>query len=126
MTRKFWNDLAPSLLLAGGIVAGQAAQAAWSDLAGTSVLAFSVLAADGLAAKLRGMSPRPSLPAWILVCAFTLAGGLALLREPGHTGSLIPLLGLGAWTTFFMPGGDRRKPRALPDRISKEPPCSRC
>lgn len=110
MARKFWNDLAPSLLLACGIVAGQAAQSAWFDLAGTSVLAFSVLAADALAARLHGKSAHPSFPAWILACAFTLAGCLALLRAPGHTGSLIPLLGLGAWTAFFMPNNNRRAP----------------
>jgi hypothetical protein len=108
MTRKFWSDLAPSLLLAGGIVAGRAAQAAWSDLTGTLVLALSLLSADALAAKLRGMSPHPSLPAGILACAFFLAGCLAFLREPGHTGSLIPLLGLGTWTALFMRSGDRR------------------
>ncbi len=118
MTRKFWNDLAPSLLLAGGIVAGQAAQVRWFDLAGTLVLALSVLVADTIAALLRARPAQPSLPAWIRGCAFTLAGCLALLREPGHTGSLIPLLGLGAWVALFMRNGEWL--------ASEESACSRC
>ena len=118
MARQFWNDFGPSLLLAGGIVAGQAAQEAWCDLAGTSVLAVGVLAADALAARLRGQPATPSLPAWILAGTFALLGCLALLRAPGHTGSLIPLLGLGAWTVFFMPNRNRRMPG--------KSACSRC
>jgi hypothetical protein len=108
MNRTLWRDLGPSLLLAGGIVAGQSAQGAWFDLAGTSVLALSMLCADAWAASIRGLPPRPTPAAWILACAFTLTGCLALLREPGHTGSLIPVLGLGAWTVLFLRDG---KPR---------------
>lgn len=114
MTDRIWRGLGPSLMLAGGIVAGQFAQAAWFDLAGTSVLAFSLLCADVLAARVRGMPPLPSLPAWVLGITFLMAGCLALLREPGHTGSLIPILGLGAWTVLFMCGDNRRKSCALP------------
>ncbi len=110
MTPRIWRDLGPSLLLAGGIVAGQSAQAAWFDLAGTSLLATCLLLADAWSARLRGMPARPSLSAWILGCAFTLAGLLAMLREPGHTGSLIPVLGLGAWTVLFMRDGSQRTP----------------
>ena len=109
MTRRIWRDRGPSLLLAGGIVAGQSAQAAWSDLAGTSLLGFCLLVADALAARIRGMPSRPSLPAWILACTCLLVGLLAILREPGHTSSLIPVLGLGTWTVLFMRDG---KPRA--------------
>ena len=105
MNHHRWQDLGPSALLALGIVAGQAAQAAWNDLAGTAVLALALLAADALAAHARRVVVRPSLPARVLAVAFVVAGALALLREPGHTGSLIPLLGLGAWTSLFMPGG---------------------
>lgn len=108
MKRQKWRDLGPSLLLAGGIVAGQSARTAWSDLAGTSLLALCLLFADALAARLRNMPPRPSLPAWILASTCVLVGLLALLREPGHTASLIPVLGLGAWTVLFMRDG---KPR---------------
>jgi hypothetical protein len=108
MKRRIWRDLGPSLLLAGGIVAGQSAQAAWFDLAGTSLLAMSMLLADALAARVRGMPPRPSLPAWILAFAFALTGLLAMLREPGHTGSLVPVLGLGAWTVLFLRDGNTR------------------
>ncbi len=108
MTRPIWRGIGPSLVLAAGIVAGQSAQAAWSDLAGTALLASCLLLADAWAARLRGMPARPSLPAWILASAFVLAGLLALLREPGHTGSLIPVLGLGAWTVLFLRDG---KPR---------------
>lgn len=110
MTRHFMKDLAPSALLAIGIVAGQAAQASWNDLAGTGLLALSLLAADALSLRMRGMAARPSPAAWVLAAAFLFAGSIGLLREPGHTGSLIPLLGLGAWTVFFNGDRQRRRP----------------
>lgn len=106
-----WQDLAPSALLALGIVAGQAAQAAWNDLAGTAVLALALLGADALAGRLGRAATRPSPPARVLAAAFVVAGALALLREPGHTASLIPLFGLGAWTSLFMPGGRLQESR---------------
>jgi hypothetical protein len=68
-----------------------------------------MLIADALAARVRGIPPKPSLPAWIIASTCVLAGLLAMLREPGHAGSLIPVLGLGAWTVLFMRDG---KPRA--------------
>lgn len=110
MTPRIWHDLGPNLLLAGGIVAGQSAQAAWFDLAGSSLLAACLLLADALMARVRGMPPKPSLAACILASAFVLAGLLALLREPGHTGSLIPVLGLGAWTILFLRDGKSPTP----------------
>jgi hypothetical protein len=110
MTRtKRWRDLGPSLLLASGIVAGQSAQSSWSDLAGASLLGLCLLVADALSARMRGMPTKPSLPAWIMAYTCGLVGILAMLREPGHTGSLIPVLGLGAWAVLFMRDG---KPRA--------------
>jgi hypothetical protein len=108
MTRSYWRDFLPSLVLASSIVAGQSAQTLWSDFAGTCVLALGLLAADALARRSRGAPLRPSPAAWILAAAFVFAGGLALLRAPGHTGALIPLLGLGAWTAFFMDSGSNR------------------
>ncbi len=107
MTNPNWRDLGPSLVIALSIVAGQSAQSAWSALAGTGVLAIGLLAADALAVRTRNAAPRPSRAAWILAASFVLAGCLALRRAPGHAASLIPLLGLGAWTSFFM--GDRRR-----------------
>jgi hypothetical protein len=107
MTNSRWRDLVPTLVLALSIVAGQSAQKTWSDLAGTCILAFGVLAADALAMRSRESATRPSPAAWVLASSFVFAGCLALLRAPGHTGSLIPLLGLGAWVAFFM-GEDRR------------------
>jgi len=108
MKRQAWRDLGPSLLLAGGIVAGQCVQAAWTDLAGTSLLALCLLVADSFAAQIRKLPPRPSLSACLLASTCLLMGLLAMLREPGHTGSLIPVLGLGAWTVLFMRGGRAR------------------
>lgn len=110
MTRSHRQDLVPSLVLALSIVAAQAAQVATSDLAGACVLALGVLAADALAMRSRGVPTRPAKAAWVLATSFVFAGCLALLRAPGHTGALIPLLGLGAWTALFM--GD--SPRASP------------
>jgi hypothetical protein len=111
--KRMWLDLAPSAVLALGIVAGQAAQAAWHDLAATVVLALSLLSADALSLRLRGAAARPSPAAWILAAAFVSAGCIGLAREPGHDGSLIPVLGLAAWTVFFMGDGRKRKPCAI-------------
>ena len=108
MTHKITRDLAPSLLLACGIIAAQSAQSAWSVLAGTLVLALALLAADALAARLHGTASRPTLAAKILAVACVLVGSIAMLREPGHAASLIPVFGLGAWVALFMPGGSRR------------------
>ena len=109
MTRTTrWRDLGPSLLLAGGIVGGQSVQVAWFDLAGTSLLALCLLVADALAARIRRMPPRPSLPAWILASTCVLTGLLATLRGPGHTSSVSPALGLAAWTVLFMRDGEPR------------------
>jgi hypothetical protein len=107
MTNSRSRDLIPSLVLALSIVAAQSAQKTSSDLAGTCVLALGVLIADALAMRSRGASLRPSRAALVLAASFVIAGCLALLRAPGHTGSLIPLLGLGAWTAFFMGNGRR-------------------
>jgi hypothetical protein len=107
MTNSRWRDLIPSLVLALSIVAAQSAQKTWSDLAGTCVLALGVLIADALARRSYSAPPRISRAAWVLATSFVIAGCLALLRAPGHTGSLIPLLGLGAWTAFFMDTGRR-------------------
>ncbi|MEO7477752.1 MAG: hypothetical protein ABIT64_00780 [Lysobacteraceae bacterium] len=108
MTQKIIRDLAPSLLLACGIVAAQSAQSTWSALAGTLLLALALLAADALATRLHGTAARPSIAAMILAVACVFAGSIALLREPGHAASLIPVFGLGAWVVLFMPGGSRR------------------
>ncbi len=104
MQNRFVKELVPSLMLALGIVAAQAVQVAWSDLAATSVLAACVLLADALAFRWNGGRLRPSPGAWIMASTFVVVGALALLRDPGHTGSLLPILGLAAWVTFFMPG----------------------
>ena len=108
MTRRIARDLAPSLLLACGIVAAQSAQSTWSALAGALLLAFSLLAADALAARMHGASPLPSPAAVVLSVACVFAGCIAMLREAGHADSLMPVFGLGAWVVLFMPGGSRR------------------
>lgn len=107
--RAIVRDLVSSAVLALGIVAGQAAQVAWSDLAGTSLLAACVLLADALAARWDGLRFRPSIAAWILAMTFVATGGLALLRATGHTSSLLPIFGLGAWVVFFLPGSAGRR-----------------
>ena len=107
MNRSHWQDLVPSLFVAAGVLAAQAAQVAWSDLAGTAVLAACLLAGDALAMRVRGRPARPSPAALFLAGAFVVAGLIASLRAPGHTGSLMPLLGLGAWTVLFAPAGRR-------------------
>ena len=108
MTHKITRELAPSLLLACGIIAAQSAQSTWSCLAGMLLLAIAVLAADTCAARLHGTALRPTLAAMLLAMTCVFAGSIAMLREPGHAASLIPVFGLGAWVVLFMPGGSLR------------------
>ena len=67
MTRKFWREVGPSLVVGVGIllatfIAVRTAQSGWLVLAGPLFLSLTVLGADALAARLRGGSRKRFRP----------------------------------------------------------------
>jgi len=108
MTRKYWRDLTPSILVAVGIVASTfvAARAAgfgWLVLAGPLLLALAVVGADVLNARLRGESPSPSWAALIMGGSCLLAGLIVTLRDPALVKTIMPIIGMAAWVTVLRP-----------------------
>jgi uncharacterized membrane protein SirB2 len=115
MTRKYWLDLTPSLLVGIGIilatlVAVLTAKSGWLILAGPLVLAVAVIGADVLARRLRGASSSPSPAAVILGAAFLLAGAIVTFRDPSQVASLIPIVGVTAWVALLMRPGTTARP----------------
>lgn len=108
MTRKYWRDLTPSILVAVGIVvstfvASRAAGSGWLVLGGPLLLALSVVGADVLDARLRGESSGPSWAALLMGGSCLLAGLIVTLRDPTLVKTLIPILGVAAWVTVLRP-----------------------
>lgn len=113
MTRKFWYDLFPSLIVALGVVAATyvatlAAESGWLVLMGPVMLALAVVSADLLASRLRGASLVPSPAALILSGAFVVAGAIVAFRDPSNVATLIPIVGAGSWVTLLMRPENRR------------------
>ena len=119
MTRKYWLELGPSLLVAAGIVAATfvavlAAKSGWLVLAGPLLLALTVVGADVLGSRLRGKSSRPSWTALLLGGSFLLAGVIVALRDPSLVKTLIPVIGVTTWPALMLrPGGPRKPCRGL-------------
>jgi hypothetical protein len=114
MTRKYWSDLGPSLLVGAGIVAATfvavlAAESGWLVLAGPLLLALTAVGADVLSSRLRGKPLRPSWIALLLGGSFLLAGVIVALRDPSLVKTLIPVIGVTAWPTLLMRPGSPRK-----------------
>ena len=114
MTRKYWLDLSPSLLLAGGIIVSTllsalAARSGWLVLAGPLLLALTVVGADVLSSRLQGEPARPSGAALILGGAFLLAGSIVALRDPSLVKTLLPVVGAAAWVTILLRSEGGRK-----------------
>jgi hypothetical protein len=115
MTRKYWLDLTPSLLVGIGIilatlVAVLAAKSGSLILAAPLVLALAVVGADVLARRLRGASSGLSPAALILAAAFLLAGAIVASRDPSLVSSLIPIIGVTAWVALLMRPGATVRP----------------
>lgn len=115
MTRKYYLELAPSLLLAVGIVvstfiAVMAAESGWLVLAGPLGLALTVVSADMLDSRLRGESAGPSGVALIFGITFLLAGVIVALRDPSLVKMLIPVIGSTAGVTILLRSKGGRKP----------------
>ena len=114
MRRKHWLDLAPSFLVAAGIVVAtlvtvRAAQSGWLILAGPLLLALAIVGADVLASKLKGKTLGPSWTALFLGGACLLAGFITTLRDPNLVKTLIPALGIASWVTLLLRPDARRK-----------------
>jgi hypothetical protein len=115
MTRKYWLDLGPSLLVGVGIVVSTliavlAAESGWLILAGPLLLALTVVSADVLGSRLRGESSGPSRAALLLGGSFLLAGVIVTLRDPSLVKTLIPVIGAASWVTLLVSPEGRRKP----------------
>jgi hypothetical protein len=113
MIKKYWLSLTPSMLIAlaiilSSLVAVLAAKSTWLVLAAPALLALAVAAADALNSRLRGGSFRPSPAALILGASFLLAGLLVTFRDPSLIKTLIPIVGVSAWTTLLLRPENRR------------------
>jgi hypothetical protein len=111
MTRQYWLELGPSLLVGTGIilstfVATLAAGSGWLVLAGPLLLVLAVVGADVLDSRLKGKSSGPSPAALILGTTFLLAGAI-LVRDPNHVRTLIPIVGIAAWVVLLRPESRR-------------------
>ncbi len=119
MTRKYWLDLGPSLLVGAGVIVATliavlAAESGWLVLAGPLLLALAVVSADVVNSRLRGRASSPSWSALFLGGSFLLAGFIVALRDPNLVKPLIPTLGAAAWVTLFLrPEGRRRTCRGI-------------
>ena len=101
MSRKHWTELAPSLVLASGIVLSTLVAVlpmapGWRVGAGALLLTLSILGADMLSSRLRGESPVPSPVAIVVASAYLVTCGIVALRDPALIAMLIPILGGGA------------------------------
>ena len=111
MTRKYWLDLTPSLLMAAGIllstyVAGITAKSGLLILAAPLLLSIAILAADVLSSRLRGKSSGPSMVALLLAASFLLAS-LIVIHNPAMVKMLIPLNGAAGWVSLQRPNKHR-------------------
>jgi hypothetical protein len=111
MTRKYWLNLTPSLLMAAGIlvstyVAGLTEKSGWLVLAAPLLLSLTIVAADVLSSRLRGKPSGPSMVALVLACAFLLAS-LIVIHNPAMVKMLIPLNGAAGWVALQRPNKHR-------------------
>jgi hypothetical protein len=114
MTRNYWLNLTPSILVASAVilstqVASLAAKSGWLVLTAPLLLALAVVGADILASRLSGTSSGPSPAALILGATFLLASLLVTLRDPNLVKTLIPFIGVTAWVALLRPTA-RRNP----------------
>ncbi len=102
MTRKYWLNLVPDLLLSVGIILSTlisvlTVNSAWFVMAGPAVLALILLCADMLSRRLQGKCPRPSLAAQMMASSLLLAALIVATRNPTFVATLIPIMGASSW-----------------------------
>lgn len=115
MSRKYWIELGPSLLVGVAIILSTllgvlAAESRWLVLTAPMLLALTLVGADALNSRLRGESSGSPWPALLLGGAFLVAGLIVALRDPGLVKTLIPVMGAGACVPILRRPGERRKP----------------
>jgi hypothetical protein len=115
MTRKYWLNQTPSLLVAAAIVlatllAVLTAKSAWLVLTAPALLCIAVIGADAWNSQLHQGALRPSPAALILGASFLLAGLLLTLRDPGSLKILIPIVGSIGWSILLVRPAVRRNP----------------
>jgi hypothetical protein len=118
MTRKYWLNLTPSMLMAAGIllstyVAGLIAKSGWLVLAAPLLLSLVVLAADVLISRLRGKPSGPSIVALLFAGSILLASMIVTLHDPGLVKTLIPVIGATGWVTLLQPNKQRKTCRTV-------------
>lgn len=114
MTRKIWLDLGPSLLTGVGIlvstlIAVRTAGSGMWVLVAPLFLALTVVGADVMASRLRGLASGPSWPSLLLAGAFLLSGLIVALRDPILVKLFVPVVGASAWSSLLLLPGNRRK-----------------
>ena len=113
MKRAHWIRLAPSLLLAGGILASTALAVLAAEskvwvLCGPLLLALALVAAQTLSSRWGGGSSRPSPTAWLTALALLLASAIVAAVDSTQVALLLPLLGVTLAFPAVLGGGCRR------------------
>ena len=110
--RRPLRSLAPSILLATGIILASAVAAltpltAWPVMAGPFLLSAAIVGADMLRSRLRGAAPIPSWCGVLLAGAFFAACGLVAFADARQVAVMIPILGGSASTPLLLNTGRR-------------------
>lgn len=117
MKRSSWAALAPSLLLAAGVlsstlIAVATSDAGWWVMASPVVMALAIAAA-GLLGHRRPEAPRGLLHvALILAASLLLASVIVALRDPSVVAELLPVLGACSAAPMALQFETRRCPGA--------------
>lgn len=114
MTRKYWFNLGPSLLVGAGIIVSTliavlTAESGWWVLAGPLLLASTFVGTDILDSRLKGELAGPSWAALLSGSTLLLAGLIVALRDPSLVKTLIPVLGPSVWIANLLRSGGKRR-----------------
>lgn len=119
MTRRFWLNLGPALLVAFGILVGTLAAKftagfGWWVMTGPALLAVSVVCAELFQARLRDKPLSPSFAVLMIAGAFLAAGAILALYTPESVALMIPVIGAACFVPVSRSWGDRRVRRQYP------------
>lgn len=112
MTKRYWIELGPALVLGlativSTLIAVWESDSRWLIGFGPLLMAFSIVGADVMGSRLQGESPGPSPAALLVAAAFLVACGIAAFRGPLLIAMLIPILGGGSSTVILSNGRSR-------------------
>ena len=118
MSRKYWLELGPGLLVGAGIIlstllAVLAAESRWLVMAAPLLLAVTVVGADRLSSRLHGEPWGSFWAALLLGGAILVAGLIVALRDPGLVKTLIPVIGAGTWAPILWRPGRSKSCRGI-------------